>query len=79
MGGRKANQSVQYALEAVAKKYGVHVEEINREMVAAINIAREEMDPRAQAFWRAIPHRGSTPTPEEVIAYLVEMERRNGG
>lgn len=62
------------ALEEVARRNGVTVEEVRREISLAIPMARPKAD-----SWREIPCAGSVPTPEELIAYCAEQVtlRRN--
>lgn len=75
MSYKKAKLSAQKSLEAVARKNGVSVEEVNREIEFAITIARENTDPNIQAFWNSVPHKNKALTPEEVIAYIAEIGR----
>lgn len=75
MNKRKAKQSARNALAVVAKKNGVSLETVKREIEVAIAAARENNDPIVQAFWNSIPHKGKTLTPEEVIAYIAGMGR----
>ena len=49
----------------IAKKHGVSVEEVKRDMEAAINMAY--IAPTLHA--RCIPSKGETPTSEEVILH----------
>lgn len=75
MSYKKAEFSAQKSLEAVARKKGVSVEEVKREIEFVITIARENPDPKIQAFWNSVPHKDKVPTPEEVIAYIAEIGR----
>lgn len=72
---KEVEYSAEKSLEAVAKKNGVSIEAVKREINFAIAIARENSDPKVQAFWNSVPHKGKTPTPEEVIAYIAAMGR----
>ena len=74
MSYKKAELSAKKSLETVAKKNGVSVETVKQEINYAIAVARENSDPKVQAFWNSIPRKGKAPTPEEVIAYIAEME-----
>ena len=67
------------ALEAVAKKYGVSIEEVKREIDLAIESAQNHPNKEAQAFWDSIPREGNMPTPEEVIMFIAKMESRHNG
>lgn len=63
------------ALEEVARRNNVTVEEVRREISKAILLARPKTD-----AWTKIPCEGSVPTPEELIAYCAEqvtLRRRN--
>lgn len=75
MSYKKAELSAQKSLEAVAKMNGVSVEAVKQEIELAIAVARENSDPKVQAFWSSVPHKGKAPTPEEVIAYIAAMGR----
>lgn len=63
------------ALEKVAQKEGVSVDEIKREIEMAIGIAYSNPDPKIQSRWKNIPKKGKIPTPEEVIAQLAKEVR----
>lgn len=73
MNYKEVEYSAEESLEAVAKKNGVSIEAVKREINSAIAIARENSDPKVQAFWDSVPHKGKAPTPEEVIAYIAAM------
>jgi len=60
------------ALQQLAKKEGISVEAVRREIELAIAAARESSDPAAQAFWKSVPHKGEYPTPEEVIVHIAK-------
>ena len=56
----------------IAKEHGVTVAEVKRDMQEAISAAYQNPpdDGGVTAAWqRQVPHRGETPTPEEVIRY----------
>lgn len=61
------------ALKKLAQREGVSEETVRREIEVAITEAMKSSEPQAQAFWKAIPHKGEQPTPEEVIAYIAGM------
>lgn len=63
------------ALKQLAKKEGVSVETVRHEIEIAIAEARKSTDPKAQKFWKTVPHKGEYPTPEEVIVHLAGMTR----
>lgn len=60
----------QNALEIVAAKEGISVEEVRREVQLAIDEAMKNPDPKIQAEWRKIPKKGKKPTPEEVVEFF---------
>lgn len=64
--------SIRKALKKIAKREGVSVEEVYREMQIAINMAYANPDPAVQAAWENIPMPSGAPRPEDVIAYCVE-------
>ncbi len=66
MNARKIRES----LQKIADNNGVSVEEVRRDIADAIDAARENPDPKVQAFWASVPRKGEKPTPEEVIAYI---------
>ena len=62
------------ALEQIAKREGVSVEIIRREIEIAMADAWRNPDSHVQALWAAIPHAGEHPTPEECITYLAHLQ-----
>lgn len=60
------------ALKKIAKRDGVSVRAVKREIEIAVAAARDNPDPKSQAFWKSIPCKGERPTPEEVITYLAD-------
>ena len=69
----KANK----ALQVIALKHGVSVEEIRKEIQFAIDEGMKNSNPQIQAYWNSIPCRGNKPTPEEVITDLAKkVEKR---
>lgn len=63
-------KKAEIALEIIAKRNGVSVDEVRHEIEFAIFYARDSKDPKAQEFWKSLPHKGEFPTPEEVITYI---------
>jgi ribosome recycling factor len=74
-------QKIQKALKKIAKKEGVSVGEVRREIEKAIQEARSNPDPKIQAFWNSIPYKGDELTPEDVIAHIsgIVDEKNKGG
>ena len=64
------------AIEAIAMREGISVEEVRREISLAILMAQ----PRDAGIVSEIPCAGAVPTPEEMIACCaaqIQRERRN--
>lgn len=57
-------------LQMLAKEKGVTLDEIVKEIDAAIDEARSCEDPLVQARWRLIPCKGEKPTAYEFIAFM---------
>ena len=62
-------------IKEVARKNGVSVGEVRRGILACIEAAAANPDPRARAAFEAIPRRGALPTPEEFIAHTARQAR----
>lgn len=60
------------AIKAVAKQYGMSVAEARKEMEKAIISGYSNPDERIREYWKRIPCKGEYPTPEELIAFIVE-------
>ena len=68
--------AAQRAMETIAVREGISVEEVRREISRAILMAQ----PRDAGIISEIPCAGAVPTPEELIAYCaarIQRERRN--
>jgi len=76
MSNRKSNRKVNRSLKKIADKYGVSVEEVRHDISLAANAAKENPDPKIQAFWDSIPSVGDNPTPEEVIAHIAGIANK---
>ncbi len=64
------------AMEVIAAREGISVEEVRREISLAILMAQ----PRNAGIVSEIPCAGAIPTPEELIAYCaarIQREQRN--
>jgi hypothetical protein len=53
------------------------VEEVRREIEAAIQAGFNNPDPKVQEQWAEIPRRGDIPTPDELITYVVRQAKQN--
>lgn len=58
------------AIQQIAVKEGVSVEEVRKQMKLAMLAGLCSQDPIVQARWKKIPCKGEVPTPEELITYL---------
>ena len=58
------------AIRQLAMRQGKKVEEIRTQIKLAMAAGMCSQDPKVQARWKMIPHRGKAPTPEELIEYL---------
>ena len=57
--------------ERLAAIHGCTAEDIEAEIVAAIQIGLKSGDPAVQRTWGQMPRHGKTPTVEEVLSYCV--------
>ena len=64
------------ALIAVAVKEGKQVSEIRASITEAIQVAMQNNDPNIQKKLAEIPRKGTTITPEEFLAYLIDQTRK---
>ena len=63
----------------MAKKDGVSVAQVQREIAAAIRLGRASVDPSVRVEWEKMPNKGKTPTPVALIAYLSELASQSNG
>ena len=61
------------AFEKIARKEGVSVDEVRREIQKAIDDAMQSDDPAVQSYWKKIKYKGEKPTPEEVVLYIAKQ------
>lgn len=64
--------SIKTALYQLAQKEGITVDELKHEISIAISLAQKTNDPKILEYWRQIPCKGTYPTPEELIKFLIE-------
>lgn len=62
-------------LASVALQNGVTESEVRKSIDEVIKAGLENPDPKVRKRWRSIPHKGKTPTAEEVIDYFVKETR----
>jgi len=61
---------IKRTLQKVAKRNGVSVAEVRREIGIAISAAQESLTPKAREKWGFVSHKGKTTTPEELVARI---------
>jgi hypothetical protein len=66
-----------HIFEEIAARNHTTVEEVRREIEAAIRAGFNNPDPKVQAQWAKIPRKGDIPTPEELITYVVRQAKQN--
>ena len=60
------------ALREVALKNNMSVEEVRKEIQAAIDAGMVNPDPAVRGYWANIPKQSDRPTPEEFIGYMAK-------
>lgn len=63
-------EKAETALQIIAEKEGVSVQEVRLRIQEAIDMAIANPDPFIRKFWESIPHQGERPSFEEVICFL---------
>lgn len=63
----------------VAKQHETTVADVYSEIQKAIDVGFDSTDPDVQAEWRKVNLKGERPTPEEVIAYMVNALQTKRG
>ena len=58
------------AIQIIAMKEGVTVEEVRKQIKLAMFAGLCSQDPAVQARWKKVPCKGELPTPEELITYI---------
>ena len=64
------NRKYKKILSQIAKKHGVSVEEVQRDMELAVKASQMNPDPKVQAKLALVPRKGDTPTAAETIEHL---------
>ena len=72
MGKEKAYR----ALRETARRNGINLETVMREIENVIATGMSNPDLNVQAFWRNVPRRGDIPTPIELIVHISGMEKQ---
>lgn len=63
----------------VAKQYNTTLEEVYTEIQKAIDAGFANPDPAVREEWKKIKFKGERPTPEEVLAYMVDALQTKRG
>ena len=63
----------------VAMRHGTTVADVYSEIQKAIYAGFDSTDPDVQAEWRKVNFKGERPTPEEVLAYMVNALQTKRG
>lgn len=76
-GSRKMHKktAAENAIQAIAAREGVTVEEARAHIQLAIRAGMRNPDPAIRTEWQKIPCEGDMPTPEEFILYVAERVR----
>lgn len=70
MNDMKKKIDAEKAIQYIAQREGIAVEEVRKAMERAMLAGLSSQDPAVQARWKRIPCKGDVPTPEELITYL---------
>ncbi len=62
--------NINKALKIIAKRNGVSIAEVRREIQEALDEGMRNPDPKIQAYWNSIPRRSKKPTVEEVFSFI---------
>ena len=63
----------QRAIEALAMRHGVSVEEVRHEIQQIIDAGLTYLSPEARTYWRNLVSGGISPTPENLIVYMAKQ------
>lgn len=61
------------AIQKLARRENISVQEVRAEMEKAIQAAYDNPEQEIRDFWKQIPRKGEIPTPEEFITYMAEI------
>jgi len=64
---------VAQVFEQIAKQEGITADQVRQEIQKLIDDAIKNLNPAVQERWKRIPSKGDTPTPEEIIRYIVNQ------
>lgn len=76
---RGDEMSMRKIYRQIARKHGIPVSELKRDMQEAINIAylNSPDDGVTKAYQNRVPRKGQIPTTDEFIRYAAETSRKN--
>ena len=66
-----SDSAIDNILSQVAKNNHTTVDEVRKELIAAMELAKNSTDPNAKANWTKMPCKGVEPTLEEFLCYLI--------
>lgn len=64
------------AIKKLAKEKGISEDAVRHDIKFAIAEGMKSPEPKAQLFWKTIPHEGDKPRPEEVIADIADIAKK---
>lgn len=72
-------EKIKKAIKNTAKNNAVSAKEVKKEICYAISnaIGNSKGNPQAESFWKELTKNKKQPTPEELIAAIVEMVSKN--
>lgn len=70
------SQDYKKVLRRVAKKYGVSVREVKREIELALKEGQGNPDPAVRAMWASIPSKGELPNAAETITHIADKLKK---
>jgi len=76
---KRKRHTPEEAIAEIARRNGVSVEEVRREIAQAIRAGMASAAPEARAFWGRFSKAGGLPEPEAVIASLARKVKKSGG
>ena len=59
------------AIDSVAKRNGVTVDQVCLEIQEAIQEAQKDVSPKAELLWHTMTQDGKPPSPEQLIGWVV--------
>ncbi|MBP1736771.1 MAG: hypothetical protein H6Q60_652 [Oscillospiraceae bacterium] len=69
---KKQQKAAEQAIRKIAKRDGVSIEYVRKQMQLAMLSGLCSSDPAHKAFWGNVPSRTEIPTPEELITHIAK-------